>query len=55
MVDGSNESLYYSDEELDPDFRTGAPLQKSFENVDVPPIRSLEVRPQIGLDSLEAA
>ena len=35
MVDGSNESLYYSNEELDPNLGTGTPLQKSFEKVDV--------------------
>ena len=35
MVDGSNESLYYHDEELDPNLRTGTPLQKSFEKADV--------------------
>ena len=35
MVDGSNESLYYLDEELDPDMRTGIPFHKSFEKVDV--------------------
>ena len=35
MVDGSNESLYYPDEELDPNLRKGIPLQKSFEKVDV--------------------
>ena len=33
MVDGSNESLYYPDEELDP----LTLLQKSIEKVDVPP------------------
>ena len=32
---GSNESLYSSDEELDLNLRTGIPLQKSFEKVDV--------------------
>ena len=35
MVDGSNESLYYPDEELDPNLRKGLPLQKSFEKFDV--------------------
>ena len=35
MVDGSNESLYYPDEESDLNLRTGTPLQKSFEKVDV--------------------
>ena len=34
MVDG-DESLYYPDEELDPNLRKGTPLQKSFEKVDV--------------------
>ena len=36
MVDGSNESLYNPDEELDPNLRRGIPFQKSFEKVDVP-------------------
>ena len=31
VVDDSNESLYYPDEELDPNLRKGLPLQKSFE------------------------
>ena len=35
MTYGSNESLYYPDEELDLNLRTGTPLQKSFEKVDV--------------------
>ena len=35
VVDGSNESLYYPDEELGLNLRTGTPLQKSFEKVDV--------------------
>ena len=35
MVHGSNESLYSPDEELDLNLRTGTPLQKSFEKVDV--------------------
>ena len=35
LVDGSNESLYYPDGELDPNLRTGTPLQESFERVDV--------------------
>ena len=35
MVDGSNESIYYPDEELDPNLWKGIPLQKSFEKVDV--------------------
>ena len=35
MVDGSNESWYYPDEELDPNLWKGIPLQKSFEKVDV--------------------
>ena len=35
MVDGSNESLYYPDEELGPNLWKGIPLQKSFEKVDV--------------------
>ena len=37
MVDGSNESLYYPDEELDPNLWKGTPLQKIFEKVDVGP------------------
>ena len=35
VVDGSNESLYYRNEELDPNLRKGLPLQKSFEKVDL--------------------
>ena len=35
MVDGSNESLYYANEESDLNLWTGVPLQKSFEKVDV--------------------
>ena len=35
MVDGSNESLYRPDEESDPIWRKGIPLQKSFQKVDV--------------------
>ena len=35
VVDCSNKSLYYSNEELDPNLGTGTPLQKSFEKVDV--------------------
>ena len=35
VIDGSNESLYYPDEELDPNLQLGTPLQKSFEEVDV--------------------
>ena len=35
MTYGSNESLYYPDEEFDLNLRTGTPLQKSFEKVDV--------------------
>ena len=37
MVDGSNETLYYPDEESGLNLRTGTPLQKSFEKVDVVP------------------
>ena len=33
VVDGSNESLHYPDEELDPNLRIGSPLQKKFEKV----------------------
>ena len=40
MVDGSNDSLEYPDEELDPNLGKGSPLQKkkktSLETVDVP-------------------
>ena len=35
MTYGSNKSLYYPDEELDLNLRTGPPLEKSFEKVDV--------------------
>ena len=35
VVDGSNESLYYANEESDLNLWTGVPLQKSFEKVDV--------------------
>ena len=35
MVYGSNESVYYPDEGLNLNSRTGTPLQKSFEKVDV--------------------
>ena len=35
MVDGSHESLYYPDEELNPYLGKGMPLQKSLEKVDV--------------------
>ena len=31
MVDGSNESLYYADEELDPILQKGIPLLKTFQ------------------------
>ena len=36
MVDGSNESFYYANEELDLNLRTGTPLLKCFRKVDVP-------------------
>ena len=36
MTYGSNESLYYPDEELDLNLRTETPSQKSFEKVNVP-------------------
>ena len=35
VVDGSNERLYYPDEEFDPNLWKGTSLQKSFETVDV--------------------
>ena len=32
---GSNESLWYPNQEFDPTLRKGTPLQKSFQKVDV--------------------
>ena len=34
VVDGSNESLYYRDKELDPILEKGIPLLKTFQKVD---------------------
>ena len=39
MVDGSNESLYYANEESDLNLWTGVPLQKSFKKSDVAGVR----------------
>ena len=36
VVDGSNESLYHADEEIQPLLRTFSPLQTIFTNLDVP-------------------
>ena len=43
MVDGSNESLYHADEEMQPLVRTFSPSQTFFQNLDVLTVLSLQV------------
>ena len=52
MVDGSNESLYSPNEELDLKSLTGTPLQKSFEKVQVNHSDSMLVFSTLNFDTI---